>query len=78
MFRRVLSFHVANDLVNHLHKRGSCVDYDAVFRNVFLRLMQSHNEVPFRLLSTPFIVQPLVKPSIQCVEVNIKDKHSIK
>src|SRR5947209_13141656 len=46
-----------NDLVDDVPERCRGVDDDAVLRNVFLCLMQSHSKVPFGLLSTPLIVR---------------------
>ncbi len=40
--------------------------------------MQSHSKVPFRLLSTPLIVRPLLKPSEHGVTVDLKDKDAVK
>jgi len=41
--------------------------------------MQSRNEFPFHWLSAaPLIVQSLVKPPIQCVKVDFKDKSAVK
>lgn len=72
------------DLVNDVRDRCGGVDYNAVLRNVFFRLMQSRNEFPFHWLSAvPLIVRSLVKPPIQCVpiqcvKVDFKDKNAIK
>jgi len=46
---------LTNDLVNDARDRCGGVDQDAVFRNVFFRLMQSRNEFSFRLFSAPLI-----------------------
>jgi len=70
---------LTNDLVNDARDRCGGVDQDAVFRNVFFRLMQSRNELPFRWFSAaPLRVRSLVKPPIQCVKVNFKDKNAVK
>jgi len=70
---------LTKDLVNHARDGRGGVDYNAVFRNVFFRLMQSRNEFPFhRLSAAPLIVRSLVKPPIQCVKVDFKDKNAVK
>lgn len=69
------------DLINDAREGRGGVDYNTVFWNVFFRLMRSHNEFPFAWSSAPVIwVQPtsLVNPSVQCVEVDFKDKDTIK
>jgi hypothetical protein len=48
------------------------------FSNVFLCLMQSRNEFPFRLFSAPLIFHSFAKPPVQCVKVDFKDKHAAK
>ena len=40
--------------------------------------MQSRNEFPFLLFSAPLIFRSLVKPPVQCVEVDFKDKHAVE
>lgn len=40
--------------------------------------MQSHNKFPFFGLPAPLILRPLVKPPVQCVNVDLKDKDAIK
>ena len=69
---------MTNDLVNDVRDRCGGVDYDTVFRNVFLCLMQSRNELPFRLVSAPLIFHSFVKPPVQCVKVDVKDKNAVK
>ncbi len=69
---------MTDDLVNDARDRCGTVDYNTVFRNVFFRLMQSRNEFPFRLFSAPLIFRSLVKPPVQCVKVDLKDKNAVK
>lgn len=72
---------LTKDLINDAREGRGGVDYDTVFRNVFFRLMRSHNEFPFAWSSAPVIwVQPasLVDPPVQCVEVDFKDKDAVK
>ncbi len=72
---------VTKDLVNDAHDGRGGVDYNTVFRSVFFRLMQSHNEFSFFWFSTPVIwisAASLVKPPVQCVKVNFKDKDAVK
>jgi hypothetical protein len=40
--------------------------------------MQSRNEFPFRLFSPPLIIRSRVKPPVQCVKVDFKDKNAVK
>ena len=40
--------------------------------------MQSRNEFPFRSFSAPLIFRSLVKPPVQCVKVDLKDKNAVK
>jgi hypothetical protein len=68
-----------NDLVNDARHRRGGVDDNAVLRNVFFRLVQSRDESPPRRLSAaPLGVRPLVKPPIQCVKVDFKDKNAVE
>jgi len=69
---------LTKDLVNDARDRRGGVDYSTVFRNVFFRLMQSRNEFPFRSSSAPLIFRSLVKPPVQCVKVDFKDKNAVK
>jgi hypothetical protein len=72
---------LTEDLINDARDGRCGVDYNTVFRSVFFRLMQSHNEFPFFWLSAPVIwVSPasLVKPPVQCVKVDFKDKDAVK
>ena len=70
---------LTKDLVNDVRDRRGGVDYNAVLRNVFFRLMQSRNELPFRWLSAaPLIVRSLVKPPVRCVKVDFKDKTAVE
>ena len=72
---------LTKDLINDAREGRDGVDYDTVFRSVFFRLMRSHNEFPFAWFSAPVIwVQPasLVNPSVQCVEIDFKDKDAVK
>ena len=70
---------LTKDLVNDARDRRGGVDYNAVLRNVFFRLMQSRNEFPFRWLSAaPLIVRSLVKPPVRCVKVDFKDKNVVE
>jgi hypothetical protein len=73
-----ICFALTNDLVNDARDRCGGVDHDTVFRNVLLRLMQSHNEFPFRLFSAPLIFRSLVKPPVQCVKVDLKYENAVK
>jgi hypothetical protein len=70
---------LANDLVNDVCDRCGGVDRDPVLRDVFFRLMQSRNEFPFLWLSAaPLRVGSLVKPSLQCVDVDFKDEDAVE
>ena len=70
---------LANDLVNDVCDRCGGVDRNAVLRDVFFRLMQSRNEFPFLWLSAaPLRVRPLIKPLLQCVDVDFKDKNAVE
>lgn len=74
-----LDFALTDDLVDDALDRFGGDDYDADFRSVFFRSMKSRNEVPCRWLSTaPLIVRSLVKPPIQCVKVDLKNKNAVK
>ena len=63
---------------NDARERCGGVDDNAVFRNVFLCLMQSHNEFPFRLVSAPLSFHSFVKPPVQCVKIYFNDENAIK
>ncbi|MGM7724325.1 hypothetical protein [Metabacillus sp. Hm71] len=71
-------FALTDDLVNDVLDRCGGVDYNSVFWNVFFRLVQSSNEFPFRFFSAKFIFWSLVKPPVQCVNVDLEDKHAVK
>ena len=73
-----MCFALTNDLVDDAHDRCGGVDPYAVFRDVFFRLMQSRNEIPLRLFSTPLIDRSPVKPPIQCVNVDMQDKDAVE
>ncbi len=76
--KRSVCFALTDDLVNDARDRRGRVDYDAVLRDVFFRLMQSHNELPLRWFCAPLIFRSLVKPPVQCVKVDLKDKYAVK
>ena len=40
--------------------------------------MQSRNEFAFRLVSAPLIFHSFVKPPVQCVKVDFKNKNAVK
>ena len=72
---------VTDDLVNDAHERCGGVDDDTVFRYIFFRLMQARNDFPFRLFSAPLIwisAASPVKPPVQCVKVDFKEKEAVK
>jgi len=69
---------LTNDFVNDARDRCGGIDHDTIFRNVFFRLMQSHNEFLFRLFSAPLIFRSLVKPPVQCVTADLQDKDAVK
>ena len=74
-----ICFALTNDFVNDARDRRGGVGRNAVLRNVFFRLMQSRDEFPFRWLSAaPLGVRPLVKPPIQRVKVDFKDKNAVE
>jgi len=55
------------------------VDDNAVLRDVFFRLMPSHDEFAFRRLSaTPLVVRSFVKPPIQRGKVDFEDKDAVE
>ena len=56
-------FALTEDLVNDVRERCGGVDYNAVFRNVFFRLMQSHNEFPFLWSFRPSQLGPVPRRS---------------
>lgn len=71
----------ADDLVNDARERCGGVDAHAVFRKVLFRLMQSRNEFPFRLFPAPVMwvqCHSLIKPPVQGVKVDLKDKNAVK
>jgi hypothetical protein len=77
--RRCICFALTKDLVNDARDGRGGVDYNAVLRDVFFRLMPSRNEFPVRRLSAaPLIVRSLVKPPIQCGKVDLKDKNACR
>lgn len=70
---------VTNDLVDDARDRGGGVDYNAVFWDVFLRLVPSHDAVSLRwLAATPLVVRPLVKSPVQRVKVNFKHEDAVE
>ncbi len=72
---------MTKDLINDAREGRGGVDYNTVFRSVFFRLMQSHNEFPFFWCSAPVIwisSASFVKPPVQCAKVNFKDKNAVK
>ena len=69
---------MTKDLVNDACDRCGGVDDNAVPRNVFFGLKQSGNDFPFHWHpAAPLLVRSLVKPPIQCVKVDLKDKNAI-
>src|ERR1700691_951064 len=73
-----ICFALPDDLVNDARERCGSVDDNTLFRNVSFRFMQSRNEFPFRLFSAPLIFRSLIKPPVQCVKVDLKDKNAVK
>ena len=72
---------LTKDLINDARDGPGGVDYNTVFRNVFFRLMQSHNEFAFAWFCAPIIwvqTASLVNPPVQCVEVDFKHKNAVK
>jgi hypothetical protein len=70
---------VTKDVVNDVGDRCGGVDWDAVLRNILLRLMPPHDSFAFHSFSvTPLIVRSSVKPPVQCIEVDIKDEHAVE
>ncbi len=75
----VIGFAMTNDFVNDARNRCGGVDYHSVLRNIFFRLMPSRDEFPFsRNPAAPFTVRSCVKPPIQCVKVDFKDKDAVE
>jgi hypothetical protein len=73
-------FRTPKNLIHNEFKRP-CGVYRHAPGCVFFRLMQSRNEFPLRWFCAPVIwVQrhSLVKPAVQGVKVNLKDKNAIK
>jgi len=67
------------NLVDNVLDRCGGVDDNAVLRDVFFRLMPSHDEFAFRRLSaTPLVVWSLVKPPIQRGKVDFEDKDAVE
>jgi len=59
--------------------RCGTVDNDAVLRDVFLRLMPSHDELAIRRHSAaPLLVRSLVKPLMQRRKVELENKYGVK
>src|SRR5215470_2222893 len=57
------------------------VDDNPILRNVFLRVMQSRNEFPFRWFCAPVSwvqCHSLINPPVQGAKVNLKDKNAVK
>jgi hypothetical protein len=72
---------LTKDLINDAGDGRGGVDYNAAFRNVFFRLMQSHTEFSFFWFSAPVIwisAASIVKPPVHCVKVDFKDKDAVK
>lgn len=76
--KRSICFALTDDLVNDTRDRCGGVDYSTVLRSVFFRSMQSRNEFPLRWFSAPLVFRPLVKPPVQRVKVDLKDKSAVK
>ena len=67
------------DLVDDVLDRCGGVDDDAVLRDVFLRLMPSHDELAFRRHSAaPLVVRSLVKPPVERRKVDFEDKDGVE
>jgi len=75
--RAVSSFALTDDLVNNLFEWCVCVDNDAVARDLFFRLVQSHNDFPFRWFAAP-LVHSAVKPAVQCVQVDLENEDTVE
>ncbi len=59
--------------------RCAGVDENAVLRDVFFRLMPSHDEFAFdRPSATPLVGRSLVKPPMQCRKVDFEDKDAVE
>src|SRR5579859_1117578 len=69
------------DLINDARERCGGVDDDGVFRNVLLRLMQSHSEFSFPWFSTEVSwvqCHSLINPPVHRVHVDVQDKRAVK
>ena len=67
------------DLIDNVLDRCAGVDDDAVLRDVFLRLMPSHDELAFRRHSAaPLVVRSLLKPPMQRGKVDFEDKDGVE
>ena len=71
-------FAVTDDLVDHARDRYGRVDDSTDFRYFFFRSMQPHDQLPFRSTPAPLILRSLVKPPVQCVKVDLENKHLVK
>src|SRR6201987_2046505 len=72
---------LTKDLIDHLRDRRSGIYYNAVLRNGFFRLMQSHTEFAFFWFSSPIIwisATSRVKRLVHCVKVGFKDEDAVK
>jgi hypothetical protein len=70
-----------DDLVNDARERCGGIDDNAILRNVFLRLMQSRNEFPFRWFCAPVSrvqCHSLINSPVQGLKVNLKDEDAVK
>jgi hypothetical protein len=73
----VSSFALTDDLVNKLFEWDGSVDHDAVARDLSFRLVQSHNDFPFRWFAAP-LVHSAIKPAVQRVQVDLEDEDTVE
>ena len=69
------------NLIHHVLKWSCGVDDDAVFRNVFFRLMQAHSKFPFLWFSAEVSwvqCHSLINPPVHGVQGDLQDKYAVK
>jgi hypothetical protein len=63
------------DLIHDAFKRRSGVDDDVTLRDIFLRGMQSHNQLPFDRSSAKLVFGSAGKPPFQSVEIDVENEN---